>query len=133
LEVKAVIGDWRGSIYDINGRRCDIHLFLDHTGFYERTEMREPDFCRTDTGRWSLEESDQVLRLESDMPDPSEWDRLSGKWTIKTVSDCESSNCLLVLRALILASRNLPILFYRVHGDGRAYGTNWENNLPIQK
>jgi len=45
---------------------------------------------------------------------------------------CEDSNVLLVLREAILASRNLPILFYRVHCNGRGYGTGWEQRLAEQ-
>jgi hypothetical protein len=120
-----VIGDWMGSIYGINGRRVDYHLFLDHDGRYERTVRSEPDYERRDAGRWELREGDKVLQLESDSP--NEPDRISGgRWCVLSVTACEASNVLLVLRELILGSRNLPILFYRVHCNGRGYGTDWE-------
>jgi hypothetical protein len=50
---------------------------------------------------------------------------------VLAVHTCEHSNVLLVLRHAVLASRNLPILFYRVHGNDRTYGTDWQQRLTI--
>jgi hypothetical protein len=116
-----------GSLYDAGGRRWDHHLFLDHDGRYERTVRRGPDYERRDAGRWEYREAEGVLRLEPDTRDDS--DRMSGEWWVLSVSTCEDSNVLLVLREAVLASRNLPILFYRVHCHGRGYGTGWEERL----
>jgi hypothetical protein len=114
-----------GSTYDFSGRRWDISLFLDYDGRYERVERREPDYEQRDAGRWDFNEADDTLRLTSDEPD-SPPRRMSGEWWVLAVTTCESSNVLLVLREAKLASRNLPILFYRVHNSGRGYGTDWE-------
>jgi hypothetical protein len=119
-----VVGDWMGSQYDIGGRRIDYRLFLDHDGRYERTVRHDPDTARRDSGRWFHDEAEGVLRLESDAPDDT--DRLSSSWWVLSVHTCEDSNCILVLRWVALASRNLPVLFYRVHCDGCGYGTGWE-------
>jgi hypothetical protein len=116
-----------GSLYDVGGRRLDYHLFLDHDGRYERIVRREPDFERKDAGRWEYQEAQEVLRLKSDTPD--ECGQTSTRWRVLSVHTCEDSNVLLVLREVVLASRNLPILFYRVHGSGRAYGTDWQERL----
>lgn len=126
----AVIGDWIGSIYGMGGRRCDWHLFLDHDGRYERTIRQEPDGECRDTGRWEYDEAEKVLRLVSDTPDENA--HMSGGWRVLSVTTCEDSNVLLVLREVILASRNLPILLYRVHCNGRGYGTDWERKLAEQ-
>ena len=120
-----------GSIYSAGGRRWDWCLFLDHNGRYERTIRREPDYIRRDTGRWEHDEAESVLQLISDTPDEN--DCGSGCWRVLSVTTCEDSNCLLVLRELILASRNLPILLYRVHCNGRGYGTDWERRLGVQR
>ena len=125
-----MIGDWMGSQYDIGGRRYDYRLFLDHDGHYERTVWNEPDYERRDTGRWFHDETEDVLRLQSDTPD--ETDRISSSWWVLSVRTCEDSNCILVLRWAGLASRNLPVLFYRVHCDSRGYGTGWEQRLAKQ-
>lgn len=122
-----MVGDWMGSLYSTEGRRWDYHLFLDHDGRYERTVRCEPDYERRDAGRWEYQEAEKVLRLNSDTPD--EADRMSGGWWVLSVNTCEDSNVLLVLREVVLASRNLPILFYRVHSNGRGYGTGWEQRL----
>jgi hypothetical protein len=116
-----------GSIYSISGDRIDYHLFLDHDGRYQRTVRRQPDYERADVGQWEYQEADGVLRLESDTPD--EFGQTVNDWWVLSVRTCEESNVLLVLRQVILASRNLPILFYRVHGSGRGYGTGWEDRL----
>ena len=110
-----------GSLYSISGSRWDFFLFLDHNGRYERTVRMDPDFERQDTGHWHYDDAQRVLRLTSNSPDAS--DRSSGGWRVLTVNTCEDSNVLLVLREIVLASRNLPILLSRVHANGRAYGT----------
>jgi hypothetical protein len=120
-----------GSIYSVGGQRWDWSLFLDHDGRYERTVRRHPDYERRDTGRWKYDEAGSVLQLISDNPDES--DRNSGGWRVLFVTTCEDSNCLLVFREVILASRNLPILLYRVHHNGRGYGTDWEQRLGVQR
>ena len=125
-----VVGDWMGSQYDVGGRRYDFRLFLDHDGHYERTVRREPDYERRDSGRWFHDEVEGVLRLESDTPDDN--DRGSSRWWVLSVRTCEDSNCILVLRWVALASRNLPVLFYRVHCAERGYGTNWKQGLAEQ-
>jgi hypothetical protein len=116
-----------GSQYDIGGRRWDHHLFLDHDGRYERVIRREPDYERRDAGRWSYNEAQNLLLLEYDRPD--EFQKHSDGWWVLAVKGCEDSNVLLVLRAAILGSRILPIIFYRVHCNERAYGTDWQQRL----
>ena len=124
--MEVCVGDWMGSLYDTGGRRWDYHLFLDHDGHYERTVRRDPEFERIDHGQWTFQEGDRTLRLEPDAPQFGA--RLTGNWWVLSVHTCEDSNVLLVLREAILASRNLPILFYRVHSGGRAYGTGWQKD-----
>lgn len=119
-----------GSQYDVGGRRYDYRLFIDLDGHYERTVRRDPDYERRDTGRWFLDEAEGLLRLESDAPD--ETDLVSSSWRVLSVRTCDDSNCILVLQWAALASRNLPVLFYRVHRDGRGYGTRWEQRLAEQ-
>ncbi|MBX7104591.1 MAG: hypothetical protein K1X57_10955 [Gemmataceae bacterium] len=125
-----MVGDWMGSQYDVGGRRYDYRLFLDHDGRYEWTVRREPGYEEKVTGRWFHEEAEGVLRLESDTPDDT--GRMLSSWWVLSVRTCEDSNCILVLRRVALASRNLPVLFYRVHCDGRGYGTGWEQRRAEQ-
>src|SRR5262245_46957343 len=120
-----------GSQYDAGGRRWDYHLFMDHDGRYERVIRRDSDYERQDAGRWSYSDADNLLVLEYDSPD--EIEKTSDGWRVLAVKNCEDSNVLLVLRAAILGSRNLPIVFYRVHCNGRGYGTNWEQRLAEQQ
>ena len=126
-----MIGDWMGSQYDVGGRRWDYHLFMDHDGRYERVIRRDPDYERRDTGRWSYNEATNLLELDYDSPD--EFGKTSDGWRVLAVKGCEDSNVLLVLRAAILGSRILPIVFYRVHCNERAYGTDWQRRLAEEQ
>lgn len=119
---RAIIGDWKGSLYDLHGRRTDFHLFLDHDGRYEWNVQRVTGDEIRDAGGWELIEQEATLQL---MPDS---DETSGAWRILSIERCEGSYIILVLRDAVLA-RNLPILFYRVHGDGKGYGTEPERRL----
>jgi hypothetical protein len=122
MDSPVIIGDWMGSIYTIGGTRYDWRLFLDHDGRYERVIRLEPDFEGKDIGRWEFSEIDEVLRFFPDAPGVDNCK--SNSWWVLSVKMCEKSNVLLVLREAVLASRNLPIVLYRVHCNGRAYGTN---------
>jgi hypothetical protein len=113
-------GDWMASAYSSGGDRFDYHLFLNINGTYERKVRRGTDSEVVDRGRWHHKDGDETLRLESETP--SDVDRISSTWWVLSVKTCEESNCLMVLRWAALASRNLPILFYRVHLAGRWYG-----------
>jgi hypothetical protein len=118
-----MIGDWMVSNYDATGRRWDYHLFLDHDGRYERSVRSEHGYERRDTGRWECDEGERILLLSSDSEGRSE------SWRVLSITTCEDSNIILVLRQIVLASRNLPLLFYRVHSGGRAYGTDWQKHI----
>lgn len=120
---RAVVGDWKGSNYDIGGQRTDFHLFLDHDHRYEWTIQTEGKAERTIAGTWEVSEPDSMLRLKPDQ------DEKPYQWWLLSITTCEGSNVILVLRSAIVAARNLPILFYRVHGDGRGYGTDWERRF----
>jgi hypothetical protein len=112
-------GDWMASIYTSVGTRADYHLFLNCDGTFERIEKWAPGHERKDQGRWYHKEGDDVLRLESEPPAEDDWTR--NAYRVLSVLTCEKSNCLMVLRWAGLGSRNLPILFYRVHLPGRWY------------
>ena len=109
------------------GVRYDYQLFLDHDGRYEREERSEAGILRADVGRWENDKSENTLRL---MPDSPTENKDKVYWVL-SIRGCEPSNVILVLRQAILASRNLPIIFYRVYADNdRAYGTGWRKHLP---
>lgn len=121
------VGDWMGSVYDIGGRRLDYHLFLNHDGRFEREVHCGSSFELIDRGNWLENENEKLLSLESESLE--ELHMQQNQWRVLSVTSCEDSNAMLVLREAILGSRNLPIIFYRVHCNGRGYGENWENRL----
>jgi hypothetical protein len=125
-----MVGDWMGSTFDAAGRRYDYQLFLDIDGRYERVIRHDPGYERYDSGLWRFDEAEMTIGLCSEIPD--EWGRNSGEWSVLSVTACEDSNVLFVLREVALASRNLPILFYQVHCNGRAYGSGWQERLSKQ-
>ena len=114
------VGDWATSIYDSRGGRSDVRLFLNLDGSYTQTTRREEGDVREDRGRWHHQDGESTLRLEPTTIRP---DDLVGatSWEILLVPTCEDSNCLMVLRWLALASRNLPVIYYRIHLPGRWY------------
>src|SRR5262245_48610491 len=113
------VGDWMGSAYTSRGTRVDVHLCLNPDGTFERITRQDPDFERLERGRWHHQEGDDVMQLE---PDPPEESCHGGTlWRVLTVSTLADSNCVLVLRQIEFASRDVPILFTRVHLPGRWY------------
>lgn len=112
-------GDWMASIYSTGGKRLEIHLLLNIDGTFERSERYDSGEERMDRGRWHHKDGEDTLRLESDSPAEDDWTR--NAYRVLAVRTCEESNCLMVLRWAGLGSRNLPILFYRVHMPGRWY------------
>jgi len=105
-----MMGDWMGSNYGSSGKRYDIQFRIDPNGRYLWAVRCENDQERSETGRWTTEQNDAVLKLQPDSV--ADRPRL---WRVLTVSTCEDANTLLVLREVAFESRNLPILFYRVH------------------
>lgn len=108
------LGDWAASAYTVGGRRIDYRVALNPDGTYEWAVRQGPDPDRAERGRWHHAEGDATLRLE-----PGTAEAIRSAWSVLSVTTCEDSNCLMVLRWVGLGSRNLPILFYRVHLPGR--------------
>jgi hypothetical protein len=114
------VGDWAASTYDSRGRRSDVRLFLSPDGTYQQTTRREGGDVREDHGRWHHKDGGSTLRLEPATIRPD--DRVGAtNWEVLSVTTCEDSNCLMVLRWIALAGRNLPVLYYRIHLPGRWY------------
>ena len=105
---RALRGDWMGSSYRMGGDRSDWHLRLRDDGTFASTVADSSGKTMTDGGKWQTEENERVLVLVSDNGSES-------RWVIRDIAGMEGVNTLLILRLLILGSRNLPIMLYRVH------------------
>lgn len=105
---RSVIGDCAGTSYGMSGDRQDWQLSLFRSGSYIRKVISSRRAEIAEEGVWTLAENDSVLLLT-----PKDGER--SRWTIHDVTGCEFASTLLVLRWLALASRNLPILLYRIH------------------
>ncbi len=112
-------GYWMGTRHNIDGLPIQCFMYLHQNGKYERS-YEYPDGRKTDDkGTWQFHAREEgtkdfhagILSYCADADDKDEEER----WWIHAISGCEKSNCLLVLRPAILASRNLPWLFYRIH------------------
>src|SRR5207249_2295707 len=95
------------------GRRRDWDLLLDLDGAYARTITDSAGTGQTERGNWKYQPDQKVIVFSPDEPNRNE-----SRWWVLDVTTCEDANTLLVLREVILASRNLPILLYRVHLEG---------------
>lgn len=121
-----VPGLWYGTIYGHNGDRFDEMINLRTDGTFRRALVRSGQRSLS-TGSWRYaskpeslschEDELGVLYLDTLDPVPDLNKSGQSRWTTHVVSGCENSNCMLVLRHLVLASRNLPIVFYRSHED----------------
>jgi hypothetical protein len=106
-----VTGHWAASSYDSKGGRSDHLLSLSLGGTFEWNTSRHDGTKRSSSGTWSHGPDEDVLIFRPTGGD----DREVVLYKISYVSGCEDSNVILVLRWLALASRNLPILFTRIH------------------
>ncbi len=107
---RSIAADWMGSLYSMGGHRWDWKLSLFSDGKYARavTNTRLPEQATVESGTWSLVENESTLSL---VP----VDGKSSRWGIHFVNRLEEARTLLVLREVKLASRNLPIMLYRVY------------------
>jgi hypothetical protein len=113
------IGYWMATVYGVTGRRADYRLFLNGDGTFQRWTCAEPTEERLDRGQWEHRRDGdaETILLKSESPSDMDWTR--NAYRVLSINTCEDSNCMMVLRWAGLGSRNLPILFYRVHYDGR--------------
>jgi hypothetical protein len=104
-------GGWMASEYDMLGRRVDHELGLFHDGRFIWRAFGQTGWQAECRGQWSHADGESVLRLSSAEPLP---EFLTESWAVLEVAGLGRSNTCVVLRRVALASRNLPVLFYRV-------------------
>ena len=106
---RAIRGDWMGAFYWMGGERTEWTLHISDSGHYKRVLVRDGSEPEHESGTWVYDSEQDVLTFDPD------GDGDSHAWAVQDVTRCERANTLLVLRRSILASRNLPIVLYRVH------------------
>jgi len=82
----------------------DFRLSLREDGRYDR----EFDGV-SDQGQWQLDEAEKAISFHSADPEHSD------AYWIMQLHGAENASTLLILCLARIVSRNLPILFYRVH------------------
>lgn len=97
------VGRWMGTLYTGTGDRTDLDLELESNGRFVKRSGEEAI-----EGTWS--ETAGELHLQPDDPNSRSIDY----WILK-IERLERAENFMVLRWAAIASRNLPILFYRVH------------------
>ncbi len=105
---RLILGNWMGSLYGGDGTRFEWKLSLETDGSYLRTIHVSTDHPVTERGRWTHDVDADMIQLDATNGD-------SSNWSILDVTNSERANTLLVLRRLAVASRNLPIILYRIH------------------
>jgi hypothetical protein len=112
MKDRVIAGNWMGTLYGANGQRYDWALALNTDGSY-----RSVDDGGAQQGRWTHSvntDAPDTLDLRQDNAAPgSETER----YWIHDIIGWERVNTLLILRRVAVASRNLPVVLYRVHGD----------------
>jgi hypothetical protein len=110
-----LVGDWMASSYLPDGIRIDHALSLQaDTGFVWRTR-HEGRGEHTSRGTWKHDHREGMLYFT-----PSEPGLIYGPdrpqlWRVLRIMGLEEANTFMVLRWVAVASRNLPVLFFRVH------------------
>jgi type II secretory pathway component PulJ len=120
---RTILGDWMGSRYSAGGSRSELILSLRPDGSYQLTERSEPEQDRTEAGRFTYRDADDVLEFA-----PGDLAKEPRRYWVLDVKNMEKANTFLVLRWVALASRNLPILLYRVHHE--PHGRSHELSAP---
>ena len=108
LAQRALVGDWMGSSYWLGGERTEWTLSIRKDQTYHRT-LDDSQETKTETGKWSYDPNQDILEFA-----PVGTGEATQYWVLD-VETCARASTLLVLRWVALASRNLPILLYRVH------------------
>ncbi|HEV3080317.1 MAG TPA: hypothetical protein VGY66_11080 [Gemmataceae bacterium] len=105
-----LVGSWMGSTYLPDGRRIDHELSLDRDGTYVHRVTSEQAMLKPEDrerhGTWLHDKDSNLLIEKTDSTDSESRDTL---WRI-----LEYSGATMMLRWFAQASRNLPILFYRI-------------------
>jgi hypothetical protein len=113
-----LVGDWMASAYLPDGLHIDHALSLQPDGTFVWRTVHEGRGEHTSRGTWRHDPGERVLYCE-----PSEPRLLYGPgrpqlWRELQIPGLEGSNACMLLRWVALASRNLPVLFFRVHPGG---------------
>jgi hypothetical protein len=105
------VGDWMASTYLPDGVRIDYSLALCPDGGYVWRTRHEGRGDRCERGTWPHDRSERTLRFDQSKPD-SDQPQLC---RVLQIEGMEEANPAMVLRWVALASRNLPVQFFRVH------------------
>src|SRR5262245_13375549 len=110
-----LVGDWRASTYLPDGVRIDYALSLrSDGGFVWRTD-HEGRGEHQSQGTWCHDQTDQVLYFTPSEPSLGYGPDKPHLWRVLQIAGFEGANTVMVLRWVAVATRNLPVLFYRVH------------------
>lgn len=113
---RSLYGDWMGSIYGPHGERMDWTLSLLPDGTFQKSVISSDHGAEEMAGIWSFDAVQEILQLASEET-PDDW----VLWSVEDITGCERANTMLILRAVLVASRNLPITLYRVHDKPRTH------------
>lgn len=116
------VGAWMASAYLSDGVRIDYVLSLRPDGEYIWRTKHAGRGDRCEQGKWWHDHGQQVLYFTPSEPGPVYGPDNPDLWQVLQVEGMEGANTVMVLRWVALASRNLPVHFYRVHLGTAATG-----------
>jgi hypothetical protein len=104
------IGVWKASTYLPSGKRTDHMLLLNPTGRYAWMTTESDGSENATQGSWRAEQNGQVIHF---IPEGDETQR-PALWRVMDIAGIDRDGTFMVLRWMVMAARNLPVLFYRV-------------------
>ncbi|HTU92849.1 MAG TPA: hypothetical protein VMF69_22405 [Gemmataceae bacterium] len=110
-----LVGNWMASTYLSDGVRIDHALTLQPDGSFVWRTRREGQGDHTSRGAWRHNQGEEVLYFTPSEAGPVYGPNRPQLWRVLQIVGLEGANAFMVLRWAALASRNLPVLFFRVH------------------
>ena len=112
-----LVGDWVASAYLPDGRRIEHKLYLREDGTFDWMSIGPDGQEHKSHGSWRHDYSSRIVTFDPDQKKP---DERPSRWRVLQIEELGASSSFMVLRWVALASRNLPVMFYRDWCDPKA-------------
>jgi hypothetical protein len=109
MSADELVGAWKASSYFRDGRRIELTLILKPLGEFEYRSSVSSDPSsgeQVHTGKWELRQQERLLQLRSETGPRTN--------SVDAYHILHYGETTLMLHWVALASRNLPVLYYRV-------------------
>jgi hypothetical protein len=110
-----LVGNWMASSYLPDGVRIDHVLTLQPDGGFVWRTRREGQDENASRGTWHHDHGEELLYFTPSEAGPIYGPNRPQLWRVLQIVGLVGANSFMVLRWVAVASRNLPVLFFRVH------------------